>query len=772
MTVSEHTLRVVFAAEDRLGGAIERVRGSIEGLAEEGERSGGRLSKAMQSLGRIAEVAIGFSLAGALDRARSAVEESVKIYAEFERASMRLAAASRAAGQDIGALAEAYRAVASAASAEFSVAASDAMGAMEALVKAGLGAGEAMSALGSALALARIEGVDFAEAGNNLVQVLAQFGLRGEEASRVADALVNASRLGIGTANDFAQGLANVAATAKALGLGLEETTAWLVALERRLGSAVEAGTLLNRFFLELGEIAGRLGVPLRSVDGGLRSMNEVVLDVIRAVRESGMGFADIQERLRGVDTRALKALLTLSQMTENFEDLRGEVGRAGSAMEMFAAQMDTVSGRLERQRAEIDRWQRSIGEAASGIYTMVAPTLLKAADTMLTSWRGIMAHFTGDEIQKLTAAINTQLRILGRITEEEAAGWIMAWVEMGRITRSEALEIAGNLLSLSTIAKTGLAGLVQEAVSAGETVPESLRPISDALEDLALGAQGARRGFEGMVEGIRASAEDLEVLGAAVSLFERFYDVSLQVEQALGHEVELTEEARQSKERLAAATSLLSYVTQAFGLVQQAAQLYILGGKEAGDLLLNTMTSLVSATEDGIVTTDEFRGILEALGVKSSDVAGSLHAILLRTLSAVREALEGNYEAATNFAEALRRLDGATVHTYHYHHVITVTDARAPPPPTQQEIERTLGYPVTGYQGGSWYTREGLAYLHRGEMVLPRDVAKWFRSGEALRPRSLNVRIEVKAEGGVEARTIAEAVSRELVRSLRAMGA
>ncbi|RLI45698.1 hypothetical protein DRO64_02100, partial [Candidatus Bathyarchaeota archaeon] len=63
--------------------------------------------------------------------------------------------------------------------------------------------------------------------------------------------------------NDFAQGLANCGATARNLGLSLEDTTTWLVVLERRFGSAQEAGTHLNRFFLDLYEIAEKLGIPI-----------------------------------------------------------------------------------------------------------------------------------------------------------------------------------------------------------------------------------------------------------------------------------------------------------------------------------------------------------------------------------------------------------------------------------------------------------------------------------------------------------------------------
>lgn len=769
MPVEEFTLRAIFAAEDRISDKVEKVQRSLDELASTGERSGGRLESALRSLGRVAEVALGVSLAGALSRAIDFARESIDVYARFERATLQLAAATREAGQDIGQLAEAFRVIASAAAREFSISAEEATASMEALVKAGLSAQDTIKALGAAIVLAKNEGISFSEAGNSLVQVLAQFGLEGGEATRVVDALTNASRLGIGSANDFARGLANVAATAKSMGLSIEDATAWLVVLERRLGSAEEAGTHLNRFLLDLSDIAGELGVPLRDASGNLRSMNDVILEVVAAVRESGGDFSELQERLRGVDMRALKALLTLSQMTESFDELRGEVGKSGAAMEVFAATLDTATGKLERQRAEIDRLQRSIGEGLAGIYTMVGPLALKAANSVITPWRGIIAYFTGDEFQQLSAAVETQLHILGRINEEQAAEWIMSWVRAGRITRSEALEIAGSLLSLSTIARTELGALLQEAIATGEEVPQSLQPLTEAFQGLADSATRSRQAVQDLAAGIKAFTEDAGIVREAAGLFAQYYDVVLSIEQALGRETQLTEEARQSKERLGATTQLLTFLTESFGLVQQAVELYMLGGKEAGDMLVNTMTGLVGATEDGIVTNEEFRKILGQLGVDSENVAGSLHNVLKTSLDTVKAAIEGNIEKAGEFSDMLNMLDGRTVHTYHYHHIITVTEPKRVEYITPEEQAARAGLPMA--QRGMWNVpRDMPVYLHAGEMVLPRRVAEWFRTRG---PNIGGVKITVNVnQPNATAEEIAEAISRAIATRLRGMGA
>ena len=274
MSGRDYLLRVVVEGVDRASSALKNVRRHVVETSKEVEKASTGFMEFSSSLRRIGEIAggviaglIGFNI---LDRVNDLIRDGVRAFAEFEAESIKLASLSREAGQDINLLAQSFRIAASAASRDYAISAEQAMAALQSLIKAGLSGGDAMNALGAAIQMARLESIDFATAGNNLVQVMAQFGLSGSEATRVVDALVNASRLGIGTANDFAQGLANCGATARAMGLGLEDATTWLIILERRFGSAQEAGTHLNRFLLDLYEIAEKLGIPIRDMSGSL----------------------------------------------------------------------------------------------------------------------------------------------------------------------------------------------------------------------------------------------------------------------------------------------------------------------------------------------------------------------------------------------------------------------------------------------------------------------------------------------------------------------
>ena len=788
--------------------------------------------------------------------------------------------------------------------------------------------------------------VDFQTAGNNLVQVMAQFGISGAEATRVVDTLINASRLGIGTANDFAQGLANCGAAARNLGLGLEDTTTWLVVLERRFGSAQEAGTHLNRFFLELYEIAEKLGIPIRDASGALRDTNDVILDVIARARELGGDFKSLQDRLKGVDMRALKALSTFTQMTENFQELRAEIGRQGSTWEAYQRWLETTQGRFAAMAAEVDRMKRRIGESASSIATYLGNVFLPTVETVFASWRGIVAHAVGDVAGNLESAIEVQMR-LGRITEEEAGNWIKSWVDMGRITRQEALNIAEHL----GIMKGGVKDLVYEAMKAGEEVPEQFRAIVDSskeledrvritaeaivnlgrkfkldadeainlankilglnltwdehgqlvkqlIQDYGLTEDQARRLVETMareseeakrvaeaqkaheealkklqntlgnlanygrvlgpfhhaindindamatlgsqapsnIQNLLSTLEELnsrfieleirsrniaaaqKIAGTAMEYFMTIQEIQealmadeiMMTEQHLQQLEEKLQKLRESKtateeqieavkqeieatkqqldamkqstaltiqqtlsqQRLAAIQQMLAFTSQVVSLQQTAMQLAMMGANNTANMFMNTSIALTKALEDGIITEEEMKEMLQMLGVQF-DETGKPVINLRNIMEEFRQKLIETQNQVNSFRSALASLDGMTIHTYHYHHEITVHEERGGGGGGGgggNWLEEYPEYAEYYAQRGAWFTKEGLYYLHRGEMVLPRNVAEWFRHGGFSRNIVVNVNVNANISSDRDVDELARMISRKIVSNLRVM--
>ncbi|MEM4335089.1 MAG: hypothetical protein QXH04_04675, partial [Candidatus Caldarchaeum sp.] len=202
----------------------------------------------------------------------------------------------------------------------------------------------------------------------------------------------------------------------------------------------------------------------------------------------------------------------------------------------------------------------------------------------------------------------------------------------------------------------------------------------------------------------------------------------------------------------------------QLLSLQQQALQLYMLGAVDAGNMLTNVMTVLAGSLSDGVVSQQEFVALLNALGVDAGNVAGSLHGLLVKALEATRSAVEENRSSVEALINTLNALNGMSV-------VYTIVEERVS---ATQEVAGAAGgsgfHGAPGdfweYQRGAWYTPEGPAYLHRGEMVLPRPVAEWFRRGGST-ARTVNISITVNAAGS-DPRDLAEELSRALLRRVR----
>jgi TP901 family phage tail tape measure protein len=762
MPPPNYTVEVLLKAEDNLSKALAYARSQLQSFGEAGVREAGRLESSFESLSTAVGRLFKLAVIEAGDYLRSFLSSSMDAFARFEASAVRLAALTADAGQSVQGLAQAFRVAASAAAREMAVSGYEAMAALEALVKAGLSGSEAVEALRSSIMLARLEGVEFGSAAAGLVQVMAQFGVEGRRAAEVADILVNASRLGIGTAHDFAAGLANVGSVARMMGLSLQETTAYLVALERRLGSAEEAGTQLARLLSSLYEIALKLGVPVRDAGDRLRGVGEIMADVLARTRELGGDFEMLQSRLTGVDARALKALFTLSQMGESFSQLVGEVSRTGTALKAFEESLATAEGRAAMLRAETDRLQRVIGESLSSIYQMVGPYVLKAFDAVTASWRGIVAAIVDSKFDQKLAYLETQLRILGRLTEEQASTLLVYWTEVGELTVSEALRIAEAI----AVYDENVQRLVETAVRAGVEVPEAFREMAGAAASAA-NASASLQELTTALNMAKQATEDLSLASRALAAGMNFYDVLNTVNQALGVSTTLTEEQAESTKYLAAAQSILNYTSQLLALQQQALQLYMMGASDAGNMLTSVMRALGESLSDGVVTQQEFVNILNVLGVDAGNVAASLHGMLVKALENVRAAVEGNTSSVQALISQLNALNGMTA-------VYRIVEVRETV--TQQSgggvevVHETGGRFFEAYQLGAWSVpRTGPALLHRGEMVLPRHVAEWFRRYGGAGGNVLNITVNINTSTA-DGRALAEELSRELARRMRWM--
>jgi len=249
----------------------------------------GGLSDVAKVAGGVITAQFATNVVGALeDVGRTSVEQA----AAFELATARIIAATGLTGEGAQALQLQLENTAKTLGVDFGMGATAAMEALEALVKAGLEGEEAVSALTGVLQLSSIEGINSAAAANMVVAAMTQYGLSAAEATEVVDGFVKASAAGIDTASGYASGLANVGATASAMGISMDETLAALVQLDNTFGSAQAGGTYLNRMLLDMTAKAEQAGLELYNVDGSMKSLDEI-MGQVRVVLQ---GFGDDQQ--------------------------------------------------------------------------------------------------------------------------------------------------------------------------------------------------------------------------------------------------------------------------------------------------------------------------------------------------------------------------------------------------------------------------------------------------------------------------------------------
>jgi len=210
----------------------------------------------------------------------------------------------------------------------------------------------------------------------------------------------------------------------------------------------------------------------------------------------------------------------------------------------------------------------------------------------------------------------------------------------------------------------------------------------------------------------------------------------------------------------------------------QTAMQLAMMGADGAANMFMGTAEALTKALEDGNITEEEMKEILEKLGV-TFDETGKPVIDLKSIMEEFRKKMEETRNKVQDFRSTLASLDGMTIHTYHYHHEITVHGeggGGGGAAATEEEAEwwETEYGMIPHAQHGVRFTREGLYYLHRGEMVLPKNVADWLRRGRfASKSVMIHAPVKIEVHGSVygeDLEELSEEISRRIVKRLRGM--
>jgi len=249
--------------------------------------------------------------------------------------------------------------------------ATEAASAIEELAKAGVSTSNILDGAADAtVALAAAGGVDLPSAATVMSAAMNQFGISGDQASRVADLLAAASAKSATGVLEMGESLKYVGTSANALGYPIEDVTTALAMMADQGMVGSMAGTSLNNMLLSLAnptakaaEEMDRLGLSFKdAATGELKDFPTLIADVSAATE----GMTDAQraatlETLFGVEGgRAMNALLA-SQSEEaaaagkTWGDYYEAITESGVAAEQAAARLDNTRGDIENLKGTLE---------------------------------------------------------------------------------------------------------------------------------------------------------------------------------------------------------------------------------------------------------------------------------------------------------------------------------------------------------------------------------------------------------------------------------
>lgn len=347
------------SVDDQMSKPLDAAGNKISGFAKGASLLG---SVAMGVFAGVGAAAVGMG---------AGIASSIGVAMGFESAMSGVAAVANASDAQLQALSE--TAIKLGQDTTLSgVGATDAARAMRELAAAGMTVENIIGggALG-ALRLASAGGIDVAQAAEIASMALANFGLAGDQATRVADLFASASNASAISTTDLAETLKFVGPIANSMGLSIEEVTATIAALGNQGIKGSQAGTSLRSMMVSLAKpskeatkLMNNLGLSFFDTNGTMKDLAGISGEL-----QSKLGGLSDKQRAAALATLFGNEALTASQILLN-EGADGiakwveEVTGGATAAEVGAARNNNLKGSIEALKSSFETAQIVLGKA------------------------------------------------------------------------------------------------------------------------------------------------------------------------------------------------------------------------------------------------------------------------------------------------------------------------------------------------------------------------------------------------------------------------
>lgn len=331
------------------------------------------------------------------------------------------------------------------------------------LTKAGATAEQAIVALPVVSDLARAGLLSLSQAGDTVIQTMAQFGLTIDSATKISDVLVKAADSTIANVDSLADSLVRVGPAGKELGISLETVTAALARLQQAGVPARVAGT-------GLAEIFKRLADPVNGPEGAaaaIKSLNLSLDDVhprnfLKALDNLAKSGLTLQDATALVGTEFDLLLTTLVRDRDALVDLDKALQVvSGDTAKKASATVGTLGDSIDQLSNARDRFLRESGKAGlSSVLKTIADTGRDALNVL--SGDAIAMEKAGTAGIALANAVKGAGVALGLLAATRATQSVIA---LGGAVRAAGLSFG----ALSAAVKANPIGLlITTAVAAG----------------------------------------------------------------------------------------------------------------------------------------------------------------------------------------------------------------------------------------------------------------------------------------------------------------
>ncbi len=454
---------------------------------------------------------------------------STKEAANFEKALDAIRARADETGPALEALIDRAKTAAQTIGPEFGFSATQAAGGIKELIAAGFSADESIKALRGTLALAAMEEISVADAAKLISDAITQFGLKAEDASKVADILAKAAGAVAATATDMAEALKYTGNEASRSGMSLTETAATLDVLAKAGQRGSEAGTGLasvlgilgnpahaaTKALFDLGATSTELGDVLDFLDKrGINASQTIALfgeqggRVINTLLAQGgsKAIADFAEKIGAAgksaeETAKIMQGNFLGAMNRFWESLkRVGVELATPKLEPFAKGLDTLTAALNSfaSNDRIQAFQQSLADGFAAAYNKVR------AFSVDIDWGGIQ-NSIGGAFGAITTSVGKALDSLGSIYSS-LTGTLPGAANIGR-QAGELFKSAWE--GVGQIAEGVAGGIERIAQALSGSVKPSAQEARTALDGVTQSAQQQATGFQALWQALKTDALD-----------------------------------------------------------------------------------------------------------------------------------------------------------------------------------------------------------------------------------------------------------------------